>query len=343
MMSDVSAAEVCDFMEVLNGTESAVQAARACGVVSLIGNNDGMFKTADGISDYNPALIDYKGDSAISAGIGAVLFNKRVLLASMSNDVKRAALMRLPMVSFYHKIKNYSIVFLPQSSQEVFDDLVAAYAISEDKKVLLPVVVKSDPLLNATYESVDVPSQKIIENMIGHIKMEKPDKHIKLKIDDNLEGKMQLQKAVENSRKVIADFSEKWRKKFKRTISVIDSYLTEDAETVLVVYGPNSGNALLAVKQLREKGEKAGLLRIHLFRPWPQQEIENALVGARKVAVVDGQVSIGSWSALYSQIKAVTRASCSNYISGPVVSVKDFVDIYFRTKSTDKEERVWMI
>ncbi|MFH1631192.1 MAG: hypothetical protein ABIA21_03145, partial [Candidatus Aenigmatarchaeota archaeon] len=233
-------------MEILNGVEAAVQAARVCKVASIIGNNDGIFDAVSWVADYNPALLDFRGDSAVSAGIGSVMYDKRVLLTSMSNDIRKAAFMRVPLVLFYHNIKNYSIVFLPQSSQEVFDDLVAAYAIAEDRKVSIPVVVKSDPLLNSTYESVDIPTPKMIDNMIGELRMEKPDKHVKMRLDNDLNGKVQLQKTIDYSRKVLTDFSEKWKKKFKRTIPILDTFMTEDAYTIIVVYGPNSGNAMLA-------------------------------------------------------------------------------------------------
>ncbi|MFH1631211.1 MAG: hypothetical protein ABIA21_03265, partial [Candidatus Aenigmatarchaeota archaeon] len=144
-------------------------------------------------------------------------------------------------------------------------------------------------------------------------------------------------------RKVLTDFSEKWKKKFKRTIPILDTFMTEDAYTIIVVYGPNSGNAMLAVNELRQKGEKVGLVRIHLFRPWPQLDIEMSLKTAKKVAVVDNQVSIGAWSALYPQIKSSTSAACSNFIFDKVVSVKEFIDIYNRIKSSEKEERIWMV
>src|SRR3972149_1793488 len=70
--------------------------------------------------------------------------------------------------------------------------------------------------------------------------------------------------------------------------------MLEDAEVVIVTAGSITSTARITIKRLREQGHRVGLLKIRLFRPFPVEEIQRALLGKKKIAVIDRNISLGS-------------------------------------------------
>jgi len=62
----------------------------------------------------------------------------------------------------------------------------------------------------------------------------------------------------------------------------VDPYMVDDADYVLVTAGAMSSNVRYAVKVLRERGIKVGMLRLVVFRPFPFQEVRRYLGGRAK-------------------------------------------------------------
>jgi pyruvate/2-oxoacid:ferredoxin oxidoreductase alpha subunit len=111
---------------------------------------------------------------------------------------------------------------------------------------------------------------------------------------------------------VDADF----RARFGRGYGAVEAYRCEDAEVAVVATGTTAGTARVAVDSLRARGEKAGLLRIRLFRPFPAKQVHEALRGARKAAVLDRNCSFGA-GGIFAQ---ETRAALCNPGGPPVYS-----------------------
>ena len=107
-----------------------------------------------------------------------------------------------------------------------------------------------------------------------------------------------------------------------RFYDMIEEYRMEDAEFAVVVIGSSAGTGKAAVNMLRERGVKAGLVKLRVFRPFPREELAAALSGCRAVAVMDkaegfsgcgGPVFAETRSALYD---AETRPLMVNYVYG---------------------------
>ncbi|KKP79528.1 MAG: Pyruvate synthase subunit PorA [Candidatus Moranbacteria bacterium GW2011_GWF2_35_39] len=77
---------------------------------------------------------------------------------------------------------------------------------------------------------------------------------------------------------------------------------TEDVEKIMVLTGSAAGTAKVVVDKLREAGEKVGILKINLFRPFPHQEIAESLKNAKEIIVLDRAQSIGTYPPFYSEI-----------------------------------------
>ena len=102
-----------------------------------------------------------------------------------------------------------------------------------------------------------------------------------------MEAKYNQEQAMIRSKEVIIEIAEKFKKKFGRGFSLFEEYRTEDADYIMLIMGSAAGTAKQAVDDLRDKGMKAGVLKLRVFRPFPAEEIANALKGCRAVAIMD--------------------------------------------------------
>ena len=67
----------------------------------------------------------------------------------------------------------------------------------------------------------------------------------------------------------------------------METYKTDDAETIIISMGSLSETAMTAVDVMRAAGKKVGLVRIRLFRPFPAEALFAAIKGAKNVIVLD--------------------------------------------------------
>jgi pyruvate/2-oxoacid:ferredoxin oxidoreductase alpha subunit len=116
---------------------------------------------------------------------------------------------------------------------------------------------------------------------------------------------------MENAVEVVESIDKEYEEQFGRGYGLFESYHIEDAETVLVTAGTIGSTAKVTIDALRRKGKKVGMLRMRLFRPFPKANLVEALGHARKIAVIDRNISLGQEgifceelkSALYSRVK----------------------------------------
>ncbi len=280
--------------------------------------------------------------SAVSYAVASELLEKRTFLTEIS-DASLLSFMRLPVVSAsFNNILSLrdsgTILFLPESNQEILDSVIQAYRLCEDNKVMLPASINMD--LPRLRENVSLFTEQSVDKFLPKLKL-----HNKIDIkhplsfgvyDCDSDFMVQMQKAMENAKNLIEKLGETWSKKFRRPFSCLEEYMTEDAEFVFVVYGSNSMTCKAVVNRLREQGEKVGVLRIRIARPWPDVKLD-----AKKVAVID-DISLGSSGILYTELRKNYSGFCSDYISYGQMNEKDFEQIFERLKKGDKEERVWL-
>jgi pyruvate ferredoxin oxidoreductase alpha subunit len=112
--------------------------------------------------------------------------------------------------------------------------------------------------------------------------------------DYYFEHKVQQVKAMEKAPNVIESVGIEYGKLTGRKYGLIDTYKTEDAERIMIALGSTCGTIKAVVNELRDKGEKVGLLKVRSFRPFPVKEVREALAGAKAVAVLDRSVSFGA-------------------------------------------------
>lgn len=210
--------------------------------------------------------------------------------------------------------------------QEVLDTTLQAYRLAE--AVNLPVMVILDAFfLSHTWEPVDLPDQEKVDRFLPPYSprfcMNTADPqslHGVAPIGVYMEMRRSMQLAMEAVPEHLARIEEEFATLFGRSYGPVESYLCDDADVILVTSGTAAGTARVAVDQLRNEGEKAGLLRIRMFRPFPVRSVRQVLKSAQKVAVLDRNCSFGAGGIFASELKSALHggnpAPVYSYIAG---------------------------
>ncbi len=201
-----------------------------------------------------------------------------------------------------------------ENNQEAVDFHFMGYRISEDKSIMLPVMVCMDGfILTHGMEVVDIPEKDEVDRFLPAYKplyKLDPDEPISMGLlagpDYYLETRFAIQETMKDLLKFIPKVSEEFLQVFGRDYHdcLIEEYCTKDAEKVIVAMGSVCGTIREVVDELRKKGKKVGLLKIISYRPFPYAKVYEALKDIPKVAVLDKAVSLGAYAPIAVEIKA---------------------------------------
>jgi pyruvate/2-oxoacid:ferredoxin oxidoreductase alpha subunit len=225
------------------------------------------------------------------------------------------------------------IQFYASSNQEVFDSVIQAYKIAENEEVLLPAMISYDGfILSHTSMPVEVPEQSKIDEFLPDFKpgwildVENPITHGNIvPPEPYMEIRYSMQKAMEKAKKVIEEVGEEYGRKFGREYGLVEEYRCEDADYVIVAMAAMAAEAKVAVDELRQKGEKVGLLKLRTFRPFPHERLKYD-----KMIVIDRDISPGFGGIVYNEIKG-NGSEIYGFIAGlggVDVSYKDIERMY---------------
>jgi pyruvate ferredoxin oxidoreductase alpha subunit len=200
-----------------------------------------------------------------------------------------------------------------ESSQEAYDAHIAAFKIAEDPKIILPVMVCMDGwVLTHSYERITLSEQDEVDRFLppfqpaDFLDVNNPKTWGSIGEEDMvMELRYSVQQTLQYAKKRIKEIFAEWAEISGRDYGgLIESYKTEDAEVILLAMGSMAGSIKDAVDSLRADGDKVGLVKIRSYRPFPYEEIWEAVKGAKTVAVVDANLSFGSEGAISMDLKA---------------------------------------
>ena len=249
------------------------------------------------------------------------------------------------------------IQFYCSSNQEVLDTVLQAFKVSES--LLIPSMVVLDAFtLSHTYEVVDVPEQKDVDKFLPpfkpQIRLTPDDPHAfggLTSPDYYFELRYKLQKEMEKAADLIEKTGREYEKLFGRYLGLMEEHHCDDAELILITSGTMGSTARVAVDELRKEGIKAGNLRIKVFRPFPFDAIRNILGRARKIAVIDRNISYGHHGIFFQEVKSALYGQNGNLplfgfiagLGGRDITPSDFKKIahYALEKDNPEEEIVW--
>ncbi|MBU7033436.1 MAG: pyruvate ferredoxin oxidoreductase, partial [Theionarchaea archaeon] len=216
-----------------------------------------------------------------------------------------------------------------ENVQEAYDNIIQAIRIAEHENVRLPVMTNMDGFtLSHATERLTVLENEQVQEFIGDFKaiyplldVDNPVTYGPLDLYDYyFEHKRQQVEAMELAHDVVVKIGEEYGKLSGRPYTKIVPFMMEDAEIALIVLGSTAGTARVAVRAMREKGIKVGMIKIRMFRPFPVEELTKLLKGVKAIAVMDRSDSYGAFGGpVFSEIRSVMQkenADIINYIYG---------------------------
>ena len=210
-----------------------------------------------------------------------------------------------------------------ENNQEAYDNFCMAMRIGEHPEVRLPVMTCQDGFITShAIENIELLEDEKVKKFVGPYTPE----HYLLKKDNPLavgpydiaayymEHKYQQAVAMKNAKQVILDVADEFEKISGRYYGLFEKYQMADAEQAIVIIGSSAGTAKAAVNELRAQGEKVGLIKLRVFRPFPREELAAALSTVKVVAVMD---KADSFSACGGPVFAETRSACYSLAAPP--------------------------
>lgn len=210
-----------------------------------------------------------------------------------------------------------------ENNQEAYDNYLQAHRIAETADVRLPVMICEDGFITShALENIELEEDDAVKAFVGEYH---PENYL-LKSENPLavgpygtspyymEARVAQAEAMKNAKRAILDVATDFEKTFGRSYSFFEEYRMEDAETALVLMGSSAGTAKAAVDELRAQGRKVGLIKVRVFRPFPGEEIAEALKNCKAVAVLDKSEG---FSAMGGPLFAETASACINLETRP--------------------------
>jgi pyruvate ferredoxin oxidoreductase alpha subunit len=255
------------------------------------------------------------------------------------------------------------IQIFTENGQEVFDNVLCAYRMGEDQRVLLPVMIHLDGFhLSHMVEPILIEEKADVDRFLPPINYPlplDPDKPVSMGTFAPpiiySEARRAQEENLRNSKKVILEVWEEFGKQFGRKYAPIETYRTEGAKTLLLTIGSYSQTAMSTIDKMRDEGEEVGLVRLRLWRPFPTQELRDAVKGIETLVVFDRAYSLGGQSgpvcgevrsALYNQVDKPKVTNIIGGIGGRDVTVSGFEDIINKgiemaEKGSDQEFEIY--
>lgn len=183
-----------------------------------------------------------------------------------------------------------------ENNQEAYDNFIQAFPIAEDPRVHLPVMVCQDGFITShAVENIELLEDGTVQDFVGEYQPEEyllnPGKPIAVGpysvSNYAMEAKKNQEIALENSKEVILEIAKKFAEVSGKEYGLFEEYRTEDADYIMLIIGSAAGTAKQAVDELREQGKKVGVLKLRVFRPFPAEEIAQALKNCKAVAIMD--------------------------------------------------------
>ena len=204
------------------------------------------------------------------------------------------------------------IQIFSENAQEGYDNMIQAVKIAEKAK--LPTIVTTDGfIISHGMERIDILPDAEVKKFVGEYRPE----HYLLDVDNPItvgaldlpdyyfEHRMQAAQAMKNSKAIILEVAKEYAEKSGRSYGLFEEYKLDDAECAIVAMGSTAGTTKVVVDALRAKGLKVGLLKPRVFRPFPSEEMAEALKSLKAIAVMDRSDSMnGNEGPLCLEIKA---------------------------------------
>ncbi len=220
-----------------------------------------------------------------------------------------------------------------ENPQEVYDNMIQAFRVGEAPSVQLPCMVLLDGfVVSHTLQDVAVLPDDVVKGFVGRRRLPLIDvmgQTVPYKLDVEhpltmgplalydyyFEHKRQQEEAMMNAKEVIVKVHDEYAQLTGRRVGdgLIHPYRMDDAEMALICMGSTAGTTRTVVNALREKGVRAGLVKVRTFRPFPAREIIDAVAGVKALGVLDRSGAYGAVGGpLFTEVRS-TLYDCADH------------------------------
>lgn len=248
-----------------------------------------------------------------------------------------------------------------ENNQEVLDTTIMAFKIAETVK--LPAMVILDAFfVSHTAEPVEIPGKEEVRGFLPDydpavlwLDPDHPRTFGAISMSDvYMEFRWNIQRDMERAKEVIRQTFEEYERLFGRRYRHVEGVYLEDAEVVLVCTGAVASTCRVALERLRAEGHRVGMVKIKTFRPFPANDVVNALRGKRKVAVIDRNFSPGAQGIWAQELRSVLydlqdaeKPQVFGYVAGlggRDISLETILEIHRKTCEAQRPEDrdVWI-
>ena len=277
--------------------------------------------------------------SAMAVSMGASLNGARAFTASsanglayMSENIMVAGYYRLPIVMVAVNrtlgppwniwadqgdtlmLRDFAwLQFYCENNQEVLDTTLLAFRLAEDRRILLPVLTCMDAfIVSHTQTETSLPEQAEVDRFLPDLDLPQRMHYDEARTlgglawpHEGLSMRLEIDEAMSRVPDVYQECRDEFTDIFGRDPGdMIQTFATDDAELVLVASGTMATTVREVVRRRRDTGEKIGLVKLKLFRPFPEAALRAACKSARRVAVLDRNYAAGAGGVFWQDTKA---------------------------------------
>ncbi len=248
------------------------------------------------------------------------------------------------------------IQLFAENVQQAFDLVLCAFRIGVEPSVLFPVMVHIDGFhLSHVIEPLYLLDQETVDRFLPPYQRPYPlDPDIPVTMGDfgppfiYTEAKKAQDFALRSSKQVIKEVLDQFGKVSGRNYKLVEEYRADGAEVLLLCLGSFSETAMMAIDRMREDGESVGLVRLRLWRPFPVEEVCEAVARARVLIVLDRSVSFGGLPPVFSEIRAAlysleARPKVVGFVGGlggRDITAEDFIGLVQRGVEKARQNRL---
>ena len=211
------------------------------------------------------------------------------------------------------------VQIIVENNQEIVDQIVMAYRLAEDNDILLPVMVNYDGYyLSYLSEAVEMPRIEDVDAFLAPLQ-DQPERQklvpgVPIGCGSHgmemgyVEARYKHVQALERVKAKVDEVDRLFGEYFGRSYGgQIEEYRCDDADIVLVASGSAAGTAKTVVDEKRQQGLKVGLVKLRLYRPFPEEKMAAALKGRKAIGVIDRSVCFGwKYGPMCTEIRALT-------------------------------------
>ena len=200
-----------------------------------------------------------------------------------------------------------------ENAQEAYDNTIQAFRIAEHMDIRLPIMICMDGfIISHSIQRIEYIEDKEVKDFIGEFKplnalldIDNPKSYGPLILTDLYhEYKRAQHEVMTKVKDIVLDIAKQYEKISGKRYNLFEAYRLEDAEIALVILNSAAGTSKDVIDEFRERGIKAGLLKPRLFRPFPYEDVADALNHLKAICVLDRADSFGGYGPLFMEVSS---------------------------------------